>query len=140
MHTIASLIAHEKSEFEKRTPEEVRALAVGLLGHNGMMISGSKSGYKPKQNIAVFNANVCTKELGKIWYGDIDITISSRQLEELAKALKQSVYVLSESHARFENETAPLFDYAVWWTDGVTSQVRYTDSYKLNRKKQWVST
>jgi hypothetical protein len=76
--------------------------------------------------------------LGKIWHGDIDITLSSSKLEELAKALNQTVYVLYEMDARFNNETAPRFDNAVWWTDGVTAQVTYPEYYKLNRKKQWV--
>ena len=56
--------------------EDIEKIAVSNLGYNGRMISGSKSGYSRthKKNLAVFNANVCT-ENGKIWYGDLDVTI-----------------------------------------------------------------
>lgn len=113
-----------------------------ILGMNGRMISGSKSGYLnhyPK-NLAVFNANICTKNEGKIWYGDIDLTLDREKLSELAKSLENEVYVLYEMDARFENEASPKLENAVVvfkkdgsWKIG-KSWAEYVDSDKLTRK------
>jgi hypothetical protein len=122
--------------------EIFKEAASKILGMNGRMISGSKSGYLnhyPK-NLAVFNANVCTKNEGKIWYGDIDLTLDREQLSELAKSLENEVYVLYEMDARFENEASPKLENAVVvfkkdgsWKIG-KSWAEYVDSDKLTRK------
>lgn len=80
------------------------------FNRNGRMISGTKSGYKGR---AIFNANVCTKSKGKIWYGDLDLDGDAADLQSLADREREAVYVLRESDARFQNEAAPLFDKAV---------------------------
>lgn len=87
-----------------------------VLGHCGRMISGSKSGYDERfpNNLVVFNANICTRKNGKIWYGDIDITKEEGKLKKLADELHCDVYVLYEKDARFNNEKAPLFDKYVY--------------------------
>jgi hypothetical protein len=122
--------------------EIFKEAASKILGMNGRMISGSKSGYLnhyPK-NLAVFNANVCTKNEGKIWYGDIDLTLDREQLSELAKSLENEVYVLYEMDARFENEASPKLENAVVvfkkdgsWKIG-KRWAEYVDSDKLTRK------
>ena len=74
----------------------------------GRMISGSKSEYynqHPDNNI-VFNGNIITKKEGKIWYGDLDITLEFDQLKEIADEIKQDLYILRESDARFDTENA----------------------------------
>jgi hypothetical protein len=83
-----------------------------FLGYCGKMISSSKSMYKQNfpKNIVVFNSNICTKEDGKIWYGDIDVTLSKQTLIDLSKELNKTIYVLSEMDARFENENSPQFE------------------------------
>jgi hypothetical protein len=76
------------------------------------MVGGSKSIYRydnPK-NLVVFNSNVCTREDGKIWYGDIDVTLDIDKLKQLAQDLKKSVYVLYEMAGRFENSEKPDFN------------------------------
>ena len=79
------------------------------LGYPGRMISGSKSGYRKHypDNFAIFNSNICT-ESEKVWFGDIDLTLQKEALCELAKAHNQTIYVLYEMDARFENEDTPL--------------------------------
>jgi hypothetical protein len=75
------------------------------LGFYGTMISGSKTGYSlahPK-NLAIFNANICTEEK-KIWYGDIDLTLSKDKLVEIAKNTDTDLYVFYEHDARFDKE------------------------------------
>jgi len=77
----------------------------------GRMISGSKT--SPKGHVCVFNANVCTKSKGKIWYGDIDLTDDADALRALANREGETVFVLREMDARFQNEANPLFEKAV---------------------------
>lgn len=85
-----------------------------ILGHPGRMISGSKSGYIRQfpNNRPVFNANVCV-ESGKIWHGDLDLTLDGDKLQQLTNELDERVYVLYEMDARFENEESPLLDQAI---------------------------
>lgn len=93
---------------------EVLLTARDHFGMCGKMLSGSKLAYKEKfpTHLVVFNSNVCIQE-GKIWFGDIDITLSSEKLKELAKVLNKSLYVLRESDGRFHNEDSPKLDYYV---------------------------
>jgi hypothetical protein len=96
------------------TTETQSQVAVRLLGMPGRMISGSKSGYDRAHpgHVVVFNANICTRSNGKIWYGDLDITKDEAMLKALAEALGEDVFVLSEHDARFETAAAPRFDRA----------------------------
>ena len=71
----------------------------------GRMLSGSKSGYmnaNPDHEV-YFNANVFTRE-GKLWWGDLDITIDAEKLQNIAEAMGEKLYVLREMDGRFENE------------------------------------
>ena len=72
----------------------------------GRMISGSKIGYlsEHRGNVVLFNANIATKKSGKIWYGDIDITISRKTLENIAKTLNEDLYIVRELDGRFDKE------------------------------------
>ena len=85
--------------------------AIELLGFAGIMISGSKSGYcnRNPKNLAVFNSNLIVMESTptKIWYGDIDLTLSLDKLKALAEAIGQEIRVLREMDARFEHEEKP---------------------------------
>lgn len=85
--------------------------AYEILGMNGRMISHSKSGYinLNPNNVVVFNANVCVRS-GKIWYGDLDLTISKKNLIDLSSFIGDEIYVLYEMDARFENEDSPLIN------------------------------
>lgn len=96
-------------------PVAATLAAEDVLGPRGAMISHSKSGYSDRfpQNVAIFNANVCTEKDGKIWHGDLDVTDSEEDLACLAFILEQTVYVLYESDARFQNEKNPRFENAV---------------------------
>ncbi len=78
------------------------------LGMMGRLISWSKSSYRDKHpdNIVVFNANICVG-LEKIWFGDIDVTLSKDKLIEISKEINDVVFVLSEMDGRFENENEP---------------------------------
>ena len=77
----------------------------------GRMISGTKTG--PKGHVCVFNANICTKSKGKIWFGDLDLTADKVDLQKMAAEQGEEIYVLREKDARFQNEAKPLFENAV---------------------------
>ena len=77
----------------------------------GRMISGTKN--VPDWQDCVFNANVCTKTHGKIWFGDLRLTTDGEKLHDLATKVGETIYVLREFDARFENEVRPLFEKAV---------------------------
>lgn len=89
---------------------------VEILGWEGRMISGSKSGYMRiyPDNMVAFNANLILMGPGsdnsKIWYGDLDVTRDIDKLKQLAIALGESIIVLREMDARFENKTVPRVD------------------------------
>lgn len=87
--------------------------AFNILGYPGRMISGSKSGYMTSHpnNQVVFNANVCT-DAGKIWFGDLDVTLDGEKLQQLANELHCKIYVLREHDGRFDNEDRPRLDKA----------------------------
>lgn len=77
----------------------------------GRMISGIKS--SPKGHVCVFNANLCTKENGKFWFGDLDLTTDAELLKKIAADKDCDVYILREMDARFQNEANPRFENAV---------------------------
>lgn len=87
-----------------------------IIGRLGRLISASKSRYLDANpgNLVAFNANLCTKEHGKIWFGDIDVTKDKEKIELLADELKVSIYVLREMDGRFENTSKPLYDRAIY--------------------------
>lgn len=76
----------------------------------GRMISSYK--IEPKGHVCVFNANICIKSRGKIWFGDLDLMIDADKLKALAKSIGETVYVLRERDARFANEANPLYENA----------------------------
>ena len=81
----------------------------------GRMISGSKSDYSRRHpdNKVYFNANVCTKSKGKIWYGDLDLTLDGEKLIEFAQNIGEELFILREMDGRFENEGNPKLDKAI---------------------------
>jgi len=101
--------------------ESISARCHSALGHSGKMISWSKSGYAQANpnNFVIFNANIACIE-GKVWYGDIDITLNKENLQEIAKFCEETVYVLYEMDGRFDNEESPKLDRAAieFYPDG----------------------
>lgn len=94
--------------------EIYKEVAMDELGFPGAMISGSKSGYVRSHpgHLVVFNSNVCVND-GKIWFGDLDVTLSQEKLQRLCESLDEKVYVLFEMDARFERENNPSLEKAV---------------------------
>lgn len=85
------------------------------FSRNGRMIGPSKSQYRSlyPDNKVYFNANLCTREQGKLWHGDLDLTRDCNDIQQFADELGQEVFVLREMDGRFGNERTPLLDRAV---------------------------
>lgn len=77
----------------------------------GRQISGSKTA--PKGHVCVFNANICIKSKGKVWFGDVDLTADDAALKAMAADAGEDLYVLHEMDARFMNEASPRYKNAV---------------------------
>lgn len=88
---------------DKLTAEQI---VRGLLGWPGKMLSGSKSSYSKShpKNVVFFNGNVYGSDGRKLWYGDIDLTKSEKDLTYLAKQLQESIYVTAEHPFRWETQ------------------------------------
>jgi len=85
----------------------------------GRMVSYSKSTYEKQYptHLTIFNSNIVTMEYGKIWFGDIDLTLDYKKLKEIAEELHVRLYVLYEMDGRFEYEECPKIERAVWDTN-----------------------
>jgi len=79
--------------------------------HFGRLLSSGKTG--PTGHLMVWNGNIITEKYGKIWYGDLDITTESGELQEIADEIGDDLYILREHDARFENEYAGM----KYWRD-----------------------
>lgn len=103
---IIELFGFQPSEFKTQRDIEKLFLKHGFMP--GRMISGSKSAYRDEypDNVVVFNGNIITKKRGKIWYGDLDVTLDFDNLKAVADELGEDLYVLYEMDARFENADA----------------------------------
>lgn len=92
------------------------------------LIAGSKTLYhraKPS-NFTLFNGNIFVDGLGKVWYGDLDITEDYNTLVVCAKECGVVFYMLHEMDGRFGNEDRDDFkEEAVINTKG-----EIKDSYK----------
>ena len=95
----------------EKTNKEIIISELEYSGYRiGRLISGSKSMYRTQypDHIVVFNANIITEEFGKIWYGDLDITLDFDRLYDIAKSNNIKFYILRELDARFGNETQDI--------------------------------
>lgn len=88
----------------------------------GRMIDASKSFYWEKfpNNITYFDITIITLSQGRVWWGDLDITFDGSKLEQVAKELKEDLYVLRTNDVYRENENKPneeLIKAAIWSTE-----------------------
>lgn len=67
----------------------------------GAMLSHSKSDYLDNHvgHEVYFNANIFV-DCEKIWWGDIDLTLSGHILDTISKDCEKTIYVLSEFDGR----------------------------------------
>ena len=85
---------------------DVTALIDKHLGHNGRMLSSSKSAYSsahPGHRI-FFNGNVYDLQGNKLWYGDVDLTKDAAALAAVARAVG-GIFVTREQPFRWDPRT-----------------------------------
>ena len=85
------------------------------------MLGAHKIDYRMENegDLIVFNANVLMSGYGKIWYGDLNLTLEWVILKSIAQSLNTTLYILWEMDARFGEEGKPfekLIEKAVWNT------------------------
>lgn len=92
----------------EETKNEIRDAFYEYAMIPGRMISGSKSGYYQRHpnNEVYFNANIFILGEGKVWWGDLDLTLDKEVLSKISSRLGKKLYVLREMDGRFENENA----------------------------------
>ena len=75
----------------------------------GRLLSYSKSEYRAQnpESDVLFNANIYILGVGKVWWGDIDLTKDWNTLETVAASLGRALYVLREMDGRFGKEDQP---------------------------------
>jgi len=97
-----------QSEFESDPGCYVLFATNGLM--MGRMIGASKSTYcqEHQGELVIFNANVLTRTHGKIWYGDLNVTLDFDNLKNVADQLGEDLYILMEGDARFGYENKPI--------------------------------
>lgn len=76
--------------------------------HQGRMITTSKSRYLTNYpiNLVVFNACVATLTVGIVWNGDLDLTLDTLKLGDLADELHENLYILHEKDGCVEQISA----------------------------------
>jgi hypothetical protein len=73
------------------------------------------------------------KDVGKVWYGDLNLTEDYVILKSIAESLDTTLYVLWEMDGRFGEEKKPideLIKKSVWNTD----EIKPTKDWYLNVK------
>ena len=100
---------------EEEWEEDKKEILINKLSENGFfparMISWSKSGYRKlhPDHFVMFNANSFTDKFGKIWHGDIDITLDANKLKQISDEIGITLYILYEIDGRFGNENREEF-------------------------------
>jgi len=96
------------SEFQADPDCYVLFATNGLM--MGRMIGSSKSTYcqEHQGELVIFNANVITRAHGKVWFGDLNVTLDFDSLKNVADQLGEDLYILMEGDARFGYENQPI--------------------------------
>ena len=89
--------------------------------YDARMLGAHKIDYRMANegDLIVFNANVLMSGYGKIWYGDLNLTLEWIILKSIAQSLNTTLHILWEMDARFGEEGKPfkeLIEKAVWNT------------------------
>ena len=108
--------------------------------YEARMISSSKSFYHKEHldDLVIFNANIFIKDIGKVWYGDLNITEDYLILKSIAESLNTTFYILSEMDGRFGEEKKPideLIKKSAWNTDEDKPTKDWYLNVKMKEKK-----
>lgn len=101
--------------------------AVMLLGSNGKKL-GVKSTYAKSNpnNLFLFNAEIYI-DTGRIWTGDLDITVSTKQLQKLSQYLGKKLFVIRSADKGKLHLSVAVID---------SNNVKLMNAFKLSYKIQ----
>lgn len=104
-------------------------------------IFGSKSGYHSSNPTHVYipNANICTQEHGKVWYGDIDITRDDKILKKLASEVGAPLYIFYELDARWKNPNFAEALFKITSKEIILVKAGYEEYFQQKRGRWQVS-
>ena len=96
------------SEWHPEKESKVAKLMARAKMHCGRMVGGSKSLYHRFHplNLVIFNANMVTLEEGKVWHGDLDLSLEGAKLKRVAKRAGCVLFILYESDGRWGNDNS----------------------------------
>ncbi len=126
---------HLKPDLKLRN--EIIDCFIKNLGWAGRMVTRSKLDYASKypNHCIVFNANVVLGGFGKVWHGDVDLTVDEPALKTIALRFGTSLYVLREMDARHDTEHSPRLERYIYLTDGVLFKLGEDGYYQRIRGK-----
>ena len=119
---VVKLVGSYPSDFKPTTNViEVQKYFDAYEFYDARILAGEKWAYtsEHEDDLIIYNANVLMKDIGKVWYGDLNLTKDYLVLREIAEKLNTELYILWETDGRFGEEMKPLnelFDKAVWNT------------------------
>lgn len=88
----------------------------------GKMLSLSKGEYRRdhKDHVIYFNANVFVLSEGKIWGGDLDLTLEGSKLQKIADKIGMKIFVTKEIDGYNDSgkdlSESQIIEKAVWTT------------------------
>lgn len=88
---------------------ELREALIKILGPVGLK-SPKRKYSQYNGHLLIYNSNICVKNLGKVWSGDLDFTADEGKLKKLARKLNLSFYILKELDSKFDTELNPAFE------------------------------
>lgn len=113
------------------------SIAEKFLGYPGRLIAASKGRYSHHhpRNLTAFNSHIRTADGEEIWYGDIDVTVSHKELMHLAAELRKDISVFYESG---KTPMCTISKYGVFtFSDGIAPHIDYVElqAPMLNKEK-----
>ena len=108
--------------------------------YDARILTGEKWAYtnEHEDDLIVYNANVLMEDIGKVWYGDLNLTEDYLVLKDIAKSLNTTFYILSEMDGRFGEEKKPideLIKKSAWNTDEDKPTKDWYLNVKMKEKK-----
>ena len=138
---VVKLVGSYPSDFKPTTNVmEVQKYFDAYEFYDARILAGEKWAYtsEHEDDLIIYNANVLMKGIGKVWYGDLNLTEDYVVLKSIAESLDTTLYVLWEMDGRFGEEKKPideLIKKAAWNTDEVKPTKDWYLSVKMKKNK-----
>ena len=138
---VVKLVGSYPSDFKPTTNVmEVQKYFDAYEFYDARILAGEKWAYSSEHedDLIIYNANVLMEDIGKVWYGDLNLTEDYVILKSIAESLDTTLYVLWEMDGRFGEEKKPideLIKKSAWNTDEDKPTKDWYLSIKMKEKK-----